>query len=58
MNMPKDTNGPAPEDVEAHIGRQKRDVQGEQPGRLRDADDDVEAHIGRQKRDAEGEQRA
>jgi hypothetical protein len=47
MSMPEDNKGTAPEDVEAHGPRQKRDAQGEQPGRLRDTSqdvDDVEAH--------------
>jgi hypothetical protein len=58
MSMPEDTKGTAPEDVEAHGLKQKRDAQGEQPGaRWYDASenvDDVEAHA-RQKRDAQGD---
>jgi hypothetical protein len=57
MNMPKDTKGAAPEDVEAHMPVRKRDAQGEEPGRARDTDD-VEAHMPVRKRDAQGEEPA
>ena len=41
MNMPKDTKGTAPEDVEAHRLRSPSDVSGAEQ---RDSGEDVEAH--------------
>ena len=72
MNMPKDTKGTGPEDVEAHArygsdesqGVEQRDSGEDVEAHRRHffdtdqtgTDEDVEAHLTRQKRDAQGEE--
>jgi hypothetical protein len=53
MSMPKDTQGAAPEDVEAHAFRRSADES--QAVEQRDSGEDVEAHGAQRPRPADGD---